>query len=342
MEKENNIDWANLSFGYIPTDYNVRIYNRNGQWGQLEISSSETINMHMAATCLHYGQECFEGLKAFRGKDGKIRIFRLEDNAARMQDTCRGTLMAELPTERFREAIIQAVKLNERFVPPYGSGASLYIRPLLIGTGPQVGVRPANEYLFVVFVTPVGPYFKGGFSTNPYVIIREFDRAAPLGTGCFKVGGNYAASLRANKRAHDLGYSCEFYLDAKEKKYIDECGAANFFGIKDNTYITPKSTSILPSITNKSLMQLAEDLGMKVERRQIPEEELSTFEEAGACGTAAVISPIERIDDLENNKSYVISKDGKPGPISTKLYNHLRAIQLGDEPDTHNWVTVLD
>ncbi|MEG0011754.1 MAG: branched-chain amino acid aminotransferase [Muribaculaceae bacterium] len=341
-EKGEIIDWANLSFGYIPTDYNVRIYNRNGKWGELETSSSESINIHMAATCLHYGQECFEGLKAFRGKDGKIRVFRLEDNAARMQETCRGTLMAELPTDRFKEAVIKVVKLNERFVPPFGSGASLYIRPLLIGTGAQVGVRPANEYLFVIFVTPVGPYFKGGFATNPYVIIREFDRAAPLGTGCFKVGGNYAASLRANKKAHDLGYSCEFYLDAKEKKYIDECGAANFFGIKDNTYITPKSTSILPSITNKSLMQLAEDMGMTVERRQIAEEELSTFEEAGACGTAAVISPIERIDDVENDRSYVISKDGKPGVISTKLYNKLRAIQLGDEEDVHGWVTIIE
>lgn len=338
----NEIDWANLSFGYIKTDYNVRIYNRNGEWGQLEISSSETINMHMAATCLHYGQEAFEGLKAFRGKDGKIRIFRLEENAARMQDTCRGTMMAELPTDRFRDAVLQAVKLNERFVPPYGTGASLYIRPLLIGTGAQVGVRPADEYLFVIFVTPVGPYFKGGFSTNPYVIIREYDRAAPLGTGTFKVGGNYAASLRASKKAHDMGYAAEFYLDAKEKKYIDECGAANFFGIKDNTYITPKSTSILPSITNKSLMQLAEDMGMKVERRPIAEEELSTFAEAGACGTAAVISPIQRIDDPEKGLSYVFSEDGKPGPISTKLYNKLRGIQLGEEPDTHGWNTIVE
>ena len=301
------IDWANLSFGYMRTDYNVRINFRNGKWGEPEVSSEEYLNLHMAATCLHYGQEAFEGLKAFRGKDGKVRIFRLEENAARLQSTCQGILMAELPTERFKEAILKVVKLNERFIPPYETGASLYIRPLLIGTSAQVGVHPADEYMFVVFVTPVGPYFKGGFSTNPYVIIREFDRAAPHGTGIYKVGGNYAASLRANKKAHDLGYSCEFYLDAKEKKYIDECGAANFFGIKDNTYITPKSTSILPSITNKSLMQLAEDMGIKVERRPIPEEELATFEEAGACGTAAVISPIERIDDLENGKSYVIS-----------------------------------
>jgi branched-chain amino acid aminotransferase len=336
-----NIDWSNLKFGYMPTDYNVRCYYRNGQWGEIETSSSDSINIHMAATCLHYGQEAFEGLKAYRGKDGKVRVFRMDENAARLQSTCRGILMPELSTEKFEEMVRKVVRLNERFVPPYESGATLYIRPLLLGTGAQVGVHPSNEYLFMIFVTPVGPYFKGGFSTNPYVIIREYDRAAPLGTGIYKVGGNYAASLRANKMAHDLGYSCEFYLDAREKKYIDECGAANFFGIKDNTYITPKSTSILPSITNKSLMQLAEDLGMKVERRPIPEEELSTFEEAGACGTAAVISPIERIDDLENKRSYVISKDGKPGPTCTKLYNKLRAIQYGDEPDLHNWVTVV-
>ena len=336
------IDWANLSFGYMRTDYNVRCYYRDGKWGEVEVSSEETINLHMAATSLHYGQEAFEGLKAYRCKDGKIRIFRMEANAERLQSTCRGILMPELPTERFCEMVKKVVKLNERFIPPYESGASLYIRPLLIGTSAQVGVHPASEYLFVIFVTPVGPYFKGGFATNPYVIIREFDRAAPLGTGTFKVGGNYAASLRANKMAHDLGYSCEFYLDAKEKKYIDECGAANFFGIKNNTYITPLSTSILPSITNRSLMQLAEDMGLKVERRPVPEEELATFEEAGACGTAAVISPIERIDDLENKRSYVIAKDGKPGPMSTRLYQQLRAIQYGDVPDPYGWVTVLD
>ncbi len=336
------IDWANLSFGYMPTDYNVRYNYRNGSWGELEISSSEYINMHMAATCLHYGQEAFEGLKAFRGKDGKIRVFRLDENAARLQSTCRGILMPELSTEKFRDAILKVIKLNERFVPPYESGASLYIRPLLIGTGAQVGVHPASEYMFIVFVTPVGPYFKGGFSTNPYVIIRQYDRSAPLGTGVYKVGGNYAASLRANKMAHDMGYSCEFYLDAKEKKYIDECGAANFFGIKNNTYVTPLSTSILPSITNKSLMTLAEEMGLTVERRQIPEEELDTFEEAGACGTAAVISPIQRIDDPEKNRSYIISKDRKPGKICTQLYNKLRAIQYGDEPDKYGWVTIVE
>ncbi|SHF92462.1 branched chain amino acid aminotransferase apoenzyme [Bacteroides luti] len=336
------IDWSNLSFGYIKTDYNVRYNYRNGEWGELEVSSSEYINLHMAATCLHYGQEAFEGLKAFKGKDGKIRIFRLEENAKRLQSSCDGILMAKLPVDKFKEAILKAVKLNERFVPPYESGASLYIRPVLFGTSAQVGVHPASEYTFIVFVTPVGPYFKGGFSCNPYVIIREFDRAAPLGTGTFKIGGNYAASLRANKKAHDMGYSSEFYLDAKEKKYIDECGAANFFGIRDNTYITPLSTSVLPSITNRSLIALAESFGLKVERRPVAEEELLTFEEAGACGTAAVISPIERIDDVEKGISYVIAKDGKPGPISTKLYNKLRAIQYGDEPDEFGWITIVE
>lgn len=336
------IDWSNLSFGYMRTDYNVRCYYRDGKWGEMELCSEETLNIHMAATCLHYGQEAFEGLKAYRGKDGKIRIFRLEANAERLQSTCDGILMPKFPTELFREAVTKVVKANERFIPPYESGASLYIRPLLIGTGAQVGVHPANEYLFVVFVTPVGPYFKGGFATNPYVIIRQFDRAAPLGTGTYKVGGNYAASLRANKMAHDAGYASEFYLDAKEKKYIDECGPANFFGIKNGSYITPFSHTILPSITNASLMVLAEDMGLKVERRLIPVEELETFEEAGACGTAAVISPIGQIDDLENNKSIVFGKPDVPGEWCTKLYNRLRAIQYGDEPDKFGWVKVLN
>lgn len=336
------IDWKNLGFGYMKTDYNIRCTYKNGAWGDLEVSDSEMVTMHMAATCIHYGQESFEGLKAFRGKDGKIRIFRMNENAKRMQDSSEGTMMAVLPIEKFEEAVVKAVKLNERFVPPYESGASLYIRPVLFGTGAQVGVKPANEYMFILFVTPVGPYFKGGFQTTPFVIMREFDRSAPLGMGKYKVGGNYAASLVAGAKAHELGYSNVFYLDAKEKKYIDECGAANFFGIKNNTYITPKSSSILPSITNKSLMVLAEDMGMTVERRQIPVEELATFEEAGACGTAAVISPIERIDDYDEKKSYVFSKDGKPGPISEKLYKKLRAIQYGDEPDTHGWVTVVE
>jgi len=334
------MDWSNLGFGYNKTDYNVRCWYRDGKWGELELSSEESINIHMAATCLHYGQEAFEGLKAFRGKDGRIRVFRPEANAERLQSTCDGIMMPKFSTEKFLAAVDMVVKANERFIPPYESGASLYLRPLLIGTGAQVGVKPANEYLFIIFVTPVGPYFKGGFMANPYVITRKYDRSAPLGTGIYKVGGNYAASLKAHTEAcHGGEYACEFYLDAKEKKFIDEAGAANFFGIKNNTYITPKSTSILPSITNKSLMQLAEDLGMKVERRAIPVEELAEFEEAGACGTAAVISPIEKVDDPEAGKSYNFGKE--PGPWSKKLYNKLRAIQLGDEPDTHGWVRII-
>ena len=336
------IDWQNLGFGYMKTDYNIRCTYKNGAWGELEVSDSEMVTMHMAATCIHYGQESFEGLKAFRGADNKIRVFRMDENAKRMQDSSMGTMMAVLPIEKFEEAVVKAVKLNERFVPPYESGAALYIRPFLFGTGAQVGVKPANEYMFILFVTPVGPYFKGGFQTTPFVIMREFDRSAPLGMGKYKVGGNYAASLVAGEKAHQMGYSNVFYLDAIEKKYIDECGAANFFGIKNNTYVTPKSSSILPSITNKSLMVLAEDMGMKVERRQIPVEELATFDEAGACGTAAVISPIERIDDYDEKISYVFTKDGKPGPISEKLYKKLRGIQYGDEPDTHGWVTIIE
>lgn len=335
-------DGSNLTFGYKKTEFNVRCEYKDGKWGEIEVSDSEEITLHMAATCLHYGQEAFEGLKAYRGKDDKVRIFRMQKNAERLQSTCRGIMMPEVPTELFCEMVKKVVTLNEKWVPDYGSGATLYVRPLLIGTSAQVGVHPASEYLFMMFVTPVGPYFKGGFATNPYMITRKYDRAAPLGTGIYKVGGNYAASMKANMLAHDMGYSCEFYLDAKEKKYIDECGAANFFGIKDDTYVTPLSTSILPSITNDSLQQLAKDLGMKVERRQIPLEELETFEEAGACGTAAVISPIEKIDDIEMNKSYVISKNGKPGPICTKLYNMLTGIQFGDVEDNHGWITVLD
>ena len=334
-----DLDWSNLSFGYRRTDYNVRCYYRDGKWGEIEVCSDEYLKLHMAATCLHYGQEAFEGLKAYRCPDGKVRVFRMDENAKRLQSTCRGILMPEVPTEMFEEMVKKVVRLNQEWIPTYESGATLYIRPLLIGTSAQVGVHPSKEYCFLIFVTPVGPYFKGGFSTNPYVIIRDFDRSAPLGTGIYKVGGNYAASLRANHIAHEKGYACEFYLDAKEKKYMDECGAANFFGIKNNTYVTPKSTSILPSITNKSLMQVAEDLGMKVERRQIPEEELETFEEAGACGTAAVISPISYIDDLESGKRYDFGPE--PGPVSKKLFDTLRGIQYGTIEDKHGWTTVV-
>lgn len=338
----SSIDWSNLSFSYMKTDYNVRCYFRDGKWGELEVSSSDQISIHMAATALHYGQEAFEGLKAFKGKDGKIRVFRVDENAKRLQSSAHGILMAPVPEELFIAAVKKVVKLNERFVPPYESGAALYLRPLLIGTGAKVGVSPADEYLFMIFVTPVGPYFKAGFKPTNMMISRKYDRAAPNGTGHIKVGGNYAASLVAGHLAHDKGYSSVLYLDSREKKYIDECGPANFFVIKNNTYVTPESHSILPSITNKSLLELAADSGLKVERRPILLEELDTFEEAGACGTAAVISPIGRIDDIDTGKSYVFSKDGKPGKVCEMLYNRLRAIQYGDEPDKFGWVTIIE
>jgi len=334
------IDWKNLGFGYMKADYNIRCWYRNGKWGELEVSDSEQITVHMAATALHYGQEAFEGLKAFRGKDNKIRVFRMDENAKRLRNSANGIMMAPVPEDLFMEAIRKAVKMNEKYVPPFESGASLYIRPLLIGTGPQIGVKPADEYLFMVFVMPVGPYFKEGFKPTDLVIYREYDRAAPHGTGIYKVGGNYAASLRSGTRAHAEGYSAVLFLDAKEKKYLDECGPANFFGIKNNTYVTPKSTSILPSITNMSLRQLAADMGMTVEERKIPVEELAEFEEVGACGTAAVISPIKRVFDADINKEYLYGKE--PGTISQKLYNKLRAIQYGTEPDPYGWTEVIE
>lgn len=337
-----NIDWKNLPFGYFKTDYNVRCYYRNGHWGRLEISSSEKINIHMAATALHYGQEAFEGMKAFRGEDCKIRVFRWEQNAQRMRDSARGIMMPEVPDSLFKEAMVEVIKHNEKYMPPCGSGSSLYLRPLLIGTGPQVGVKPAEEYLFMIFVTPVGPYFKEGFTPVKIQINRAYDRAAPKGTGRYKVGGNYAASLQAAKIAHDDGFASVLFLDAKEQKYIDEAGPANFFGIKDNTYITPLSDSILPSITNKSLMTLAEEMGMKVERRKVPVEELPTFEEVGACGTAAVITPIREINDRDTGESYYYCKDGNAGPISTKLYDRLRDVQEGRVEDKFGWVTLID
>ncbi len=334
------IDWKNLGFGYSKADFNIRCYYRNGQWGELEVSDSENVTLHIGATVFHYGQEAFEGLKAFRGKDGKIRVFRMDENAKRMQQSSRGILMAEVPTELFTGAVKKVVQLNKSYVPPFESGASLYIRPVLFGTGPQIGVKPADEYLFTVMVMPVGPYFKEGFKPTDLVIYREYDRAAPLGTGKIKVGGNYAASMVAGERAHHEGFSAVLYLDAREKKYLDECGPANFFAIKGDTYVTPKSESILPSITNMSLRQLAADMGLKVEERRIPVEELAEFDEVGACGTAAVISPIKRIYDADNHHEYFYGTE--PGKISSQLYEKLRGIQYGLEPDPHNWTTEIE
>lgn len=336
-----NIDWKNLGFGYMKTDWNVRSTWRDGEWSELEATRDENISIHMASTCLHYGQEAFEGLKAFRGKDGRVRIFRLEENALRMIRSAEYTLMAAPSVELFRRAVIEAVKLNEKFIPPYGTGAALYIRPLLIGTGAQVGVKPAREYMLVVFVTPVGPYYKEGFRPISVMVDRLHDRAAPLGTGKVKVGGNYAASLLSGEEAHRAGYPGVLYLDAREKKYIDECGAANFFAIRDGSYITPKSSSILPSITNMSLRTIAADFGLKVEDREVAFDEVSTFQEAGACGTAAVISPIGKIYDPDNGKTHIIGDGENPGPWCVKLYEKLRAIQYGETDDPRGWNTLL-
>jgi branched-chain amino acid aminotransferase len=337
----NLTDWKNLPFGYIKTDYNVRCHCRHGNWGELEISSDDRLNIHMAATCLHYGQQAFEGMKAFMGKDGKIRLFRWQENARRMIKSAEGIFMTPVPAELFKKAIEKAVLLNRHFIPPHGTGAALYIRPLLIGTGAEVGVKPASEYMFIVFVTPVGPYFKEGFNPVRIAIERNSDRAAPLGTGHLKVGGNYAASLRGIMKVVKEGYSSPMYLDAKEKRYIDEIGAANFYGIKNNTYITPRSSSILPSITNKSVMELAEDMGLKVECRPVEVEELESFEEAGACGTAAIIAPIGEVHDLETGKTITYCKDGKPGPVTTKIYTRLTGIQFGDCEDKFSWTEII-
>jgi branched-chain amino acid aminotransferase len=334
-EKELNIDWKTLPFGYYPTDYNVRSTFKEGKWSDLEVTDSEFIPVHMAATGLHYGQEAFEGMKAYRGADGKVRLFRWNENAKRMRRSAQGILMAEVPDELFFKAITEAVKLNARFIPPYGTGATLYIRPLLFGSGAQVGVKPAKEYMFVVFVSPVGPYFKEGFKPVSVEIVRDYDRAAPLGTGSIKVGGNYASGMKAAIRAHDGGFASVLFLDSLEK-----AGPANFFGIKDNTYITPQSVSILPSITNMSIEKIAEDLGLKVERRRVAVEELATFEEAGACGTAAIISPIKKIVDRDKGTVYSYSEE--VGPVTQKLYKSLLGIQEGTIEDKHGWTTVIE
>ncbi len=335
-------DWKSLPFGYFKTDYNVRCYWKDGAWGKLEVSDSEYINIHIAATALHYGQEAFEGLKAFRGKDGKIRVFRWEENSKRMNHSADAIMMQPVPKEIFKEAVITVIKKNEKYIPPFGTGASLYLRPLLIGSGPQVGVKPANEYMFMIFVCPVGPYFKEGFNPVKIQIVRDYDRAAPLGTGHVKVGGNYAASLRASVRAHDEGFASVLFLDAKEKKYIDECGPANFFAIKGNKYITPDSNSILPSITNMSLREIAKDMGLKVECRKVTVKELDDFDEVGACGTAAVISPVNKILDRNSDKIFEYCKDGKAGPVSTKLFQRLQGIQLGEVEDKFEWNLIIE
>lgn len=338
--KKADLDWPNLTFGYRTTNKNIRYTWKNGNWDEGVLTADEHISLHVAATCLHYGQEAFEGLKVFEQKNGDVVAFRIDENAKRLERSCRKLHMEPVPQEMFIDAVDRVVNENREFVPPYGTGASLYVRPIVLGSGPQIGVKPADEYIFMVFVTPVGPYFKTGFKPVTLVVETEFDRAAPNGVGDVKVGGNYAAGMRASAKAKNLGFTEVLYLDAKEKRYIDESGPANFLAItSDGRYVTPHSSSILPSITNMSLFTLAEELGLRPERRPIDVEEIFDFAEAGCCGTAAVITPIGSI--AYGEREIVYAKDGQPGPICTKLYNKLTAIQLGEEPDTHDWIYVI-
>ena len=330
-------DWAHLGFGYQRTDCNIRYVWGDGAWDAGTFSTDETIPLHIASTCLHYGQQCFEGLKAFETRAGDVVAFRIEENARRLIRSCEKILMQTVPEAMFIDAVFRVVQANRRFVPPYGSGASLYIRPLVLGTGPQVGVKPAQEYVFLVFVTPVGPYFKSGFKPVDLVVEEEIDRAAPHGVGDVKVGGNYAAGVRASMRAREHGYTEVLYLDAREKRYIDESGPANFFAItRENQYITPASESILPSITNASLIVLAEEMGLRPRRRPIAVEEIFDFREAGCCGTAAVITPIGSI--TYRGRKALYCPDGVPGSNATALYQRLTAIQVGDAEDRYGWL----
>jgi len=336
MERAN-LDWGNLAFDYKKTDGYIRYHFKNGKWDDGQIVEEDTINLNIAATCLHYGQECFEGIKVFEQQNGKISIFRADENAKRMHRTAEKILMEPFPENKFIEAISRVVKFNKRFIPPYGHGAALYIRPLLIGASGIIGVKPSTEYIFMIFVTPVGPYFKTGLKPIPLIVEESMDRAAPNGVGDVKVGGNYAAGLRASKKAKELGYAEALYLDARHKKYIDESGPANFFGItSDNKYVTPDSNSILPSITNMSLMHLAKnELGLTVEKRPVDVEEIHTFTEAGCCGTAAVITPVKSI--TYRGKTITYSENDEVGPVSQKLYDTLTSIQLGKLEDKYGW-----
>ena len=333
-----NLDWSALGFDYHKTDYNARYTFTDGKWSEMMLTKDEYVNMHMSASCLHYGVELFEGLKAFRGVDGKVRLFRVEDNARRLQSSAERLCLPVPTVDMIVKACVEVVKLNERFVPPYGTGASLYLRPVMFGTSVGLGVKPAKEALLIIYCSPVGAYFKAGIKPIKVAIDRIQDRAAPRGTGDVKVGGNYAASLMSGEKAHKEGYSNVMYLDAAEHKYIEECGAANFFGIKEGKYITPKSPSVLPSITNKSLRQLARDMGLEVEERHVPVEELPSFTECGACGTAAVISPIGEIHDMQTGASY--SYGTEVGEYSMKLYTALQDIQYGRSEDIHHWCTI--
>lgn len=337
MKKEANIDWGNLGFSYIKTDYRYVSKWKDGKWDEGILTEDNTLTISEGSPALHYGQQCFEGLKAYRTKSGKIQLFRVDENAKRMNRSAANLLMPEIPVEKFIDACKKVVKANEHFVPPYGTGATLYIRPFLIGVGDNIGVHPASEYIFSIFCIPVGPYFKGGLKPVNFMI-ADFDRAAPRGTGSIKVGGNYAASLTPHKIAVEKGFADCIYLDPATQSKIEEVGAANFFGItKNNEFVTPFSPSILPSITKYSLLHIAENyLNLKVFERDVFIDNLSEFTEAGACGTAAVITPIGGIE--YKNELHVFYSTEEPGPITKKLYDILYGIQFGDIEGPEGWI----
>ncbi|QUH19794.1 branched-chain amino acid aminotransferase [Alkaliphilus sp. B6464] len=337
MSKIMDIDWSKLGFAYIKTDLRYVSKWSDGKWDEGKLVEDNTLTISEASTALHYGQQCFEGMKAYRTKDGKIQLFRPDRNAKRMNESCRRILMPEIPEEKFIDACIQLVKANEAYVPPYGTGATLYLRPFVIGVGDNLGVRPAPEFLFCIFCSPVGPYFKGGMAPVNFTI-SDYDRAAPYGTGAAKVGGNYAGSLMPHKMAVDKGFADCIYLDPATHTKIEEVGAANFFGItKDNKFVTPKSPSILPSITKYSLMHVAKEyLGLEVEERDVLVDKLDEFKEAGACGTAAVITPIGGIEYKGN--LHVFHSETEVGPITKKLYETLCGIQFGDVEAPEGWI----
>ena len=336
MEKKN-IDWSNLGFGYVQTDLRYVSNYKNGAWDEGKLTTDANITMNECACVLQYAQTCFEGMKAYTTEDGKIVCFRPDLNAERMMESAQRLKMPAFPKERFLDAIIQTVKANAQWVPPYGSGASLYIRPYMFGYDSIIGVKPANEYQFRVFVTPVGPYFKGG--VKPLTVrISDFDRAAPRGTGHVKAGLNYAMSLYAIVDAHEKGYDENIYLDSGSRTFIEETGGANIIFLKGNTLVTPKSETILPSITRRSIVHVAKEyLGMEVEERPVSIDEIGDFEEAGLCGTAAVISPLGTIDDHGKLTHYAGF-----GPKIQKLYDTLTGIQMGRIPAPEGWIQVIE
>lgn len=331
-----NLDWNNLGFSFRETNAMFVAHYRDGSWDEGKLVNDNHLNISAASAALHYGQQCFEGMKAYRAKDGRILLFRPEENAKRMQESAKRLLMAEVTLDLFVKAVNDTVLANEEYIPPYGSGGTLYIRPFLIGVGHNIGIGPAPEYIFCIFVTPVGAYFKGGLKPVDFVT-TSYDRAAPQGTGRAKVGGNYAASLLPNKLAKEGGYADAIYLDPATHTKIEEVGAANFYGITaKGEFITPVSPSILGSITKYSLLQIARDLGLEAKEEDVYIDQLDKFTEAGACGTAAVISPIGSI--THQGEKHVFYSEGEVGPITKKLYDRLTGIQFGDLEDEHNWV----